>query len=79
MVQALLEAGADPNSGFENGFTPLVAAGLSGSGESVAALLAAGADPCVAYGQPLIEVMRQQGRSNIVELLEAAIARQRAV
>ena len=77
MVRMLLHAGADPNQGGAGGFTPLVAAGLSGSAESVDALLDAGADPSVAWGQSLIEVMRQQGRSRIVELLELALARQR--
>jgi ankyrin repeat protein len=80
MVHTLLEAGADPNGGFESGFTPLVAAAISGSRESVEALLAAGADPSVTYGRPLIEIMRQQGRSSIVQLLEVALAqRGRAV
>ena len=79
MVRTLLQAGADANEDSGSGFTPLVAAGLSGSKESVEALLAAGADPSATWGQPLVELMRQQGRSSIVELLEAAVARKRAV
>lgn len=74
MVRTLLEAGADPNGRAADGFTPLVAAGISGSGTSVAALLAAGASPDVAWGKPLIEIMREYGHFAIVELLETALA-----
>jgi uncharacterized protein len=77
IVRILLDAGANPNGRSTDGFTPLVAAGLGGSSGSVVALLTAGADPNVAWGQPLVEIMREQGHIRIVELLETALDHRR--
>lgn len=44
-MEALLQGGADPNLETENLVTPLMAAALLGPADSVAALLAAGANP----------------------------------
>ncbi|MEM6294779.1 MAG: ankyrin repeat domain-containing protein [Myxococcota bacterium] len=54
MVEALLDAGADPNRAQAGGMTPLVAAVVGGHVETVRRLVEAGADPSAdsTYGTP---------------------------
>src|SRR5919106_1846344 len=51
LVQALLRAGADPNSANRYGATPLELAALNGSASILKGLLDAGADPKVTLGE----------------------------
>ena len=74
VVRALLRAGANPNLAHEDdGRTPLLAAVEGGQRKIVKLLLNAGADPNRAdeEGRTALDIARQEGRGEIVQLLEA--------
>ena len=71
MVEALLQAGADPNLTQAAGFTPLHAAAHHGDAAIVALLLGAGADPLSSNdkGQTPVELARAAGHEHIASSL----------
>ena len=84
IVIALLDAGASVNQATDNGATPLFMSALNGHDEVVRALLQRGADPSKSLtrdigdffqGMMAIDVARDNGHMDVVELLELAIAK----
>lgn len=76
-VKLLLDAGADPNSGSEDGYTPLMSAAQTGDVSAVETLLKAGAKISAKNktGQTAIDLAKQSHQSTaktVVEILEAA-------
>jgi ankyrin repeat protein len=73
IVTALLEAGADPNAGQRNGYTPLMSAGANGDKAIAEALLRAGADPGRTNdeGRTAAEVAREHGQNDLAVDLSA--------
>jgi hypothetical protein len=78
VLRLLLDAGADPNTLWPGGWTPLVRAAFAGSHGAVALLLDRGADPWVQMTvdnpQSVAGLMRQfwPERVEIIRLLERA-------
>lgn len=77
VVQALLDAGGDPNVRLPMGWTALMFAAESGETAIVSDLLAAGADPNAVSmnGYTALRSAQQRGHEKIVELLEEAGAK----
>ena len=76
VVEALLDAGADPNvRGGPLGVTPLHAAAENGNLELVGMLLAAGADPEARLSvETPLDFAERHGHSAVVSLLREAVA-----
>jgi ankyrin repeat protein len=77
MLSALLDAGADPNAVALDQFTPLFMAAFAGDPALVQPLLDAGADPdpdVKLAGYSPLDIARAWNRSEVVTLLEQAIA-----
>jgi len=77
IVKSLLQAGADPNHRNESGQTPLMFASRNGQVDIVKVLLAGGAAPDVKsrIGDTAISLARYARHSDVVDLLEQAIAK----
>ncbi|MDH3207574.1 MAG: ankyrin repeat domain-containing protein [Gemmatimonadota bacterium] len=71
VVEALLEAGAEPDVRQEGGFTPLMGAAAGGSPEMVRALLGVGADAKALTddGQSALDLAREHHHAHLEELL----------
>ena len=78
VVEALLDAGADPNARSHAGFAPLHAAAEHGDRELVERLLERGADPSAPLddGRLAEDLAREAGADKLADLL--ATARERA-
>jgi ankyrin repeat protein len=74
MLQALLDAGAAPNTATSNGTTPLMLAAASGDARAVELLLDRGADPGIkekALGQTALLFAAAYGRAEAIRVLVA--------
>jgi ankyrin repeat protein len=72
MIQALLDAGADPSKGGPNGAGPLMAAAAAGSVDAVRALLDGGADLHAresTNGQTALMFAAWENRADVIRLL----------
>jgi len=71
VVEALLAAGADPESRQQGGHTPLMGAAAGGSVEIARALLAAGADKAATNdeGKTALDIARERGHASMETLL----------
>jgi ankyrin repeat protein len=79
VVDALLRAGADVNKAKNDGATPLFAACLKGHRACVEALVRARADVTFVWkGHTPLAAASRKGHANIVSILQAAAAAERA-
>ena len=72
IVRAVLEAGADPNAGQQQGFRPIHEAGNSGNRELAELLMRYGADPSLKNdeGRTAISLAREKGHTEFANWLE---------
>lgn len=73
VVEALIDAGADPGAATSDGLTPIIGACTAGSAEAVARLLAVGADPNVRgrNGDDCLISAVETGQAEFIRLLLA--------
>ena len=71
MVDVLLSAGANPNSGYSR-WSPLHAAAVAGNADIVQVLLAAGANPRIHQGWTALHVAAWSGNRAVVQALLGA-------
>lgn len=72
IVQAVLEAGADPNAQQQSGFRPIHEAGTNANRELAQLLMAHGADPLLPAdsGKNAIDLAREKGHTEFATWLE---------